>query len=167
MAVLKQGYTEGDWVVHAAYGIGRITCTESKRLGGDEKLYFRVEARDSIFWIAVETAASVPRLRHVVSREGLQAVIHILQSPPHALSEDIKERRAEIQEVRAHGSLEDIAALIRDLYSRHRVHQLNLSESEALEDLKKRLIHEWAVVMDIPLNEAHQALKAVLEGRVV
>ena len=58
--------------------------------------------------------------------------------------------------------MESIARLVRDLSYWDSVNKLSLKEQETLEELKVRLVKEWAVVSDIRPVEARTKLDKLL-----
>jgi CarD family transcriptional regulator len=154
-------YSKGDWIVHNNYGIGKIDGLEKKILGGKERLYYRVECNSGTFWLSVNRAES-DRVRPVASREKLKEAIKALREEPQKLHKNYKQRQSHIREIRSEGSLVSIAGLVRDLSYGKAEKALNTTDQGMLDEMEKRLIMEWSVIMDIEPEAAHEKLNELL-----
>jgi len=141
-----QAYTEGDWIVHAHYGIGQIKCVEVKGISGEKVSYFRIEATDSTFWMPVDHMDG-EMSRPVSSQQEFQKALTVLKNPPQEMSSSHIERQSRIKRVRLENSPQDIARLIRDLRARQRDKGiLSQNERSAFTSLKQQLVEEWTIV---------------------
>lgn len=130
-------------------------------MGEKDILYYRIKGGNGTFWLPVNKA-DAERVRRTVSQEKLQKAIRVLGEHPRELDKNHKERHSMIKEVKSKGSIVPIARLVRDLFFKKAERKLNLTEQEALEDLEKRLIMEWAVVLNIKPHEARMQLRDLL-----
>jgi RNA polymerase-interacting CarD/CdnL/TRCF family regulator len=154
-------YEKGDWIVHVNYGVGQVKGLEKKRLGEKDRLYYRIECNDGTFWLS-QKKADPQRVRPVASRDNLQKAIQALAERPKKLDENNKKRQALVNEVRTQGSIIPMASLVRDMYYGKTTGRLTPTEEGVLEDLEKRLIMEWSVVLDIKPEEARTQLDQLL-----
>ena len=46
-------FAEGDWIVHLYHGVGQVISIESKSLDGNKVKYYKVQTKDSIYWVPV------------------------------------------------------------------------------------------------------------------
>ena len=158
-------YGDGEWIVHAHYGVGQIKGVEVKAISGEETRYFKVKTRDSIFWVPVDQIDS-ELLRPVSAPEDIQKAIATLRKAPQEMSSNYKTRQSRIQRVRQRNTPRAIARLIRDLRARKREKGiLNSTERSAFRTLKKRLVHEWAVVADAETDDVASKLDDLLALR--
>ncbi len=151
---------KGNWIVHAFYGVGQIQGLEKKRLEGKDVFYYRVENEESTFWIPVQQVMT-DRIRPVASESKLQEAIEALEERPQKMGNH-KERQLRIKEIRSQGLLLPTACLVRDLSYGDATKKLSFSEHDVLDELKKRLIMEWSVVLGISPGEARRQLNKKL-----
>jgi RNA polymerase-interacting CarD/CdnL/TRCF family regulator len=82
------------------------------------------------------------------------------------MSSNYKTRQSRIQRVRQRNTPRAIARLVRDLRARKREKGiLNSAERSAFRTLKKRLLHEWAIVTDAETEEVASKLDELLTLR--
>jgi RNA polymerase-interacting CarD/CdnL/TRCF family regulator len=156
-------YSEGDWIVHANYGMGQIICIEVKGISGEEKSYYRIETSDSTYWMPVDQMESA-LLRPLSTPAEIQLAIDVLQEPPVEMSSNYKIRQNQILEARNLNTPEAIAVLIRDLRAYKRAKGiLNSSESSSFQALKQQLAEEWAAVTGVKNERVALKLDILLD----
>lgn len=155
-------FKKGDWIVHANYGVGQILAMETKILGDKETRYYKVEARNSTFFIPVENAEN-DRIRPVASRQKLRAAMKVLRQPPQDLDADHNARKRQIAEMASEFSPQGTAELVRDLAARRAERGLNDNEERTFELASLRLAREWAITEKMEFDEAQQKLDATLD----
>ena len=156
-------FSEGDWIVHSHYGVGRIKGVEVKSISGEETSYYRITTTDSTFWMPVDQMNS-EILRPLSSPEEIQLAIVALQKPAEEMSPNSKVRQGRIQSVRDLNTPSAIAQLIRDLRARKRDKGvLYSSERSAFDTLKQRLVQEWAIVTDAETEDIASKLDNLLD----
>lgn len=139
----EHGYTEGDWIVHQWYGVGRIRGIEKKNIAGQEKDYFHIVTQESEFWVPVDPDQDT-RVRRLVSPKELKTALETLQETPVELPKDYRQRQQVIREARSDGSLDAICKIIRDLSARRKRKSLNEKEKGELSFLRGLLLKEWS-----------------------
>ena len=154
----KKVYAPGDWIVHSNYGVGQITGLERKRLAGEDVLYFRVDGDNGIFWLPVQMAETMDRVRPVASKRRLKEAIKALGEKPDKLELNYKQREARIKETRSESLLVPIAQLVRDMTYWASQKKLTLKEQDTLDELTNRLVKEWSVVSEIQPQKAKSKL---------
>ncbi len=157
-----QTFKKGDWIVHASYGVGQILAVETKTLGEHEKKYFKVEARNSTFFVPVDNAEN-DHIRSIASRTKLRQAMKVLREPPQELDPDHNARKRQIAEMANAFSPENTAELVRDLAARRAARGLNDNEERTFELASLRLAREWAITEDMDFDEAHEKLAATLD----
>lgn len=162
MSKKPDSLTKGDWVVHAFYGIGQITKVETKTIGDEKAKYFRVDARNSTYYVPVKNT-NFDRIRPLSSDYKFRKARKILKSDPVNLPENHNDRRKYISEFVANGEMDIAAELIRDLNFRKQTHSLNDFESNVLENAEKMFLREWAIIQNITEEEAHERYIKFLE----
>jgi len=157
-------FKTGDYVVHPTHGVGNIVRLEQRRLVGDEtRLYYVIVADKSTVWVPVDTDQAA-RLRPVTPRRDLDRYRRMLKGDPITLQKDHVKRRTEILERLKQGSFEAMCALVRDLTARARLKPLSEAEMALLQKLRLDLCREWAVVDDVPVEEAIREVDALLSA---
>ncbi|MGD8620316.1 MAG: CarD family transcriptional regulator [Anaerolineales bacterium] len=157
----EQVFEEGEWIKHPYHGVGQITDIEEKKLGGDERRFYRVETDDKIFWIPVEDADD-STARPIATEQTLEESLEILADEPEQMADHYRTRRSRINDVRDSGRLPRIARLLRDLAGRRRRKSLNSTERRAYREFRQSLISEWSRVEGIPKKKAESRLRKFL-----
>jgi len=155
-------YAQGDWIVHAYYGIGRIKGVEAKSISGEESRYYKIKATDSTYWLPVDQMDS-EELRPLATFEDIQLAINVLREPPKEMSSNQNIRKSRIRRVQLQNKPEVVAGLVRDLQARRKEKgMLNQGERSAFSALKQQLIEEWAIVYGLSPETAAANLDALL-----
>lgn len=162
MSKKPESLAAGDWIVHAYYGIGQITKVETKAIGEDKAKYYRVDARNSTYFVPVKNV-DPDRIRPLASDYKFRKAKKILKSDPENLPENHNDRRKYISEVVTNSEMDAAAELIRDLSFRKQVHGLNDYEQKVLENTEKMFIREWSIIQNISEEEAFERYQKVLE----
>lgn len=157
----QQVFEEGEWIKHPYHGVGQITEIEEKTLGGDDRMFYRVETDDKIFWIPVQDAED-STARPIATEETLEESLEILADEPEQMADHYRTRRSRINDVRDSGRLKRIAKLLRDLAGRRRRKSLNSTERRAYREFRQSLISEWSRVEGIPKEKAESKLRKFL-----
>lgn len=152
----------GDWIVHAYYGIGQITKVVTRAIGEKKAKYFRVDARNSTYFVPVKNV-DPERIRPLSSDYKFRKAKKILKSDPENLPEHHNDRRKYISEFVNNSDMDVAAELIRDLNFRKQVHGLNDYETKVLENTEKLFLREWAIIQEISEEEAFERYQKVLE----
>jgi RNA polymerase-interacting CarD/CdnL/TRCF family regulator len=163
MTVEEPVFSRGDWIVHIFYGIGRVRRIEKKRLGGENTSYFRVEGKDSVFWVPVEQVEQ-SRVRPVASPYQLRKALKVLKKPPREVDLTHKQRQELIKKTRSDGSLLMICRLIRDLSAMQDAKSLGENDRRSLAFFKDLLLQEWSICADMTIEETRRRLQELLVG---
>jgi RNA polymerase-interacting CarD/CdnL/TRCF family regulator len=151
-----------DWIVHTYYGVGQITGIETKQIEDTKTKYYRVKAKNSIFFVPVKNIDN-ERIRPIATQYMMRKVKKVLQEVPEEMSPDHNIRKREINELLTDCSLATTAQLIRDLTARKIEHNLNDHEEKTLEKLTDRLVLEWSIAQKIELEKANQQFQDTLQ----
>lgn len=162
-----KNFMPGDYIVHCHHGVGRIKAAEQKRMGGKETTYYRIEMADSMIWIPVEVMDS-GRLRPLVEKSVFQEAIDVLTEEPKEMNSNMNLRKIRINEVIDENEPLTTAILIRDMRARqHAKGTPNESERRAYRSLSDRLLQEWALCMEIDIEQARGLLEKSLNHNFV
>jgi CarD family transcriptional regulator len=162
MATETLEFAEGDWIVHLYHGVGQIIDIEQKSLDGKTIKYYKVQTKDSIYWVPVENV-DIDRIRPLSTPKEIDNALRIIRRKPRKMSADHMKRKSQINDVRSIGALDEVAKIIRDLSARQIADKLNDSEERALSQFTDRLISEWSISKDISTSEAREKLNDILQ----
>lgn len=157
------GYKLGDWIAHSYYGIGQIEHVETKRISGEDAVYYRIKAKDSVFWVPTEQSDD-ETVRPLSSLEEIQQALGVLTEPPNSLPSRHQLRNKKVLKAIRSNSPKSIAGAIRDLraYKKQKKSMLSVTERKTLKRLKRRLAVEWALVAGIRPEKALSKLDKLL-----
>lgn len=162
MSKKPDSLSKGDWIVHAYYGIGRITKVETKTIGEDKAKYYRVDAKNSTYFVPVKNV-DPERIRPLSSDYKLRKAKKILKSDPEIFPDNHNDRRKYISEFITKSEMAVAAELIRDLIFRKQNHNLNDFETKVLENTEKMFLREWAIIQNITEEEAFERYQKIME----
>jgi RNA polymerase-interacting CarD/CdnL/TRCF family regulator len=162
MAEKQPNYVPGDWIVHCYHGVGRIIATERMQVGEKENTYFRMEQPDGTIWIPA-TLIEGGKVRPVSKQADFRQAIEALSREPSEMNSIMNLRKLRINQDISENTPVATARLVRDLWARQRDKgMLNDSERRALQDLRSRLVQEWAVCMGLHIMQARHELDQTL-----
>ena len=161
MAPKKVEFVKGDWIVHLHYGVGQIKSIEKKVLGDEKLSYYKAEAKNSLFWVPVDSPDPT-RVRSIASKYKINQAIKTLKEEPVELSNDHNERKRHINEVMYDIALVSCAGLVRDLIARKSANRLNPSEEKALDHFTENLLLEWSVSMGYDMEKVQTKFQEVV-----
>lgn len=162
MAEGSPQYSIGDMVVHRYYGIGKIEGIENKPIDGEKIDCFKVSTNSCVYWFPKDNTDN-PRVHPVASQEMIDRAAEILQSAPNDLENDPLQWKERIDNVVADGSILAISTLVRDLNALKTRKNLNRTQDKALNNLKDRLLREWAASTDVDENKIRPMLQDYLK----
>jgi len=151
----------GDFIVHAAHGIGEVKGTDIKELRGSRKTYYKVKTQDLIYWLPVENSNS-DRVRNVCAPSTFSKALSLIRTKPDKLNNNFRIRVNQIKNELAKCSLSGNARLMRDLNARHACKELHINELRILDKLKDNFISEYSVACDLVPEEAESRLESAL-----
>lgn len=161
MNVQQSTYTEGDWIVHAHYGVGQVRATEKKELDGEKQIFHRVKTFDGEYWLSV-SGANVEHIRPIASEYQINRALTMVRKSPERLPENHTERSKVINEAVKDPSLYTKACMIRDLNGREQESRLNFAEEDALSKMKKQFLDEWSVIKNVDREILEEKLDQAL-----
>ena len=164
MSSKSTSLAKGDWIVHTFYGVGQIISIEKKKIGEDQNKYFKVEARNSTFFVPVDNV-DADRIRPIASKYMLRKAINTLKDRPQQLDTDHTQRKRQISVMLNDPSLVTNAILVRDLRARRDEFGLNDHEENTLDKMTKRLVREWAIAQDIEPGQAMEKFETVMNEK--
>jgi CarD family transcriptional regulator len=152
----------GSTVIHWAYGMGVIIQLDEKELFGDTRQYYVVQINDLTIWVPA-TDNGECSLRLPTPAKDFNKLFKLLASPGEPLPDDRLERKTLLSGRLKDGKLETICRVIRDLTLHRRSKKMNDHDSSTLERAKNFLLNEWSTALSIPLPQAGQQLRELLD----
>jgi len=153
----------GDQVIHWAHGPGVITQLDKKILSGRTRLYYVVQMSQLTLWVPVDQTGE-RSLRLPTPKKDFKDLFKILASPGVPLSLNSNERRLQLVERLKDHQLASICEVIRDLTMHKRLNKMNDNDNSTLERSWNFLISEWSVASSIPIYQAEEELRKLVEG---
>ena len=147
-------YEIGQQVLYGIHGVCTITAIERMRFGKEKAKYYCLEPLDqpgARYYVPVENAAAVSKLRRLMSREELLELLHSEQVRNYAWIADENLRKLRFRELIGSGDREQLMGMIGALH-RHKKAQLaagrkfHQSDENFLNDAQKLLNAEFAQV---------------------
>jgi len=170
-ATEKRSYKIKDYVVYPKHGVGQITEFKKINIGGiDVETYILKFEKDKANGMVPVNKQS--NLRPLASINQVNKCISILKSRPK-IKRSMWSRRAQEYEGKiSSGKIYELAEVVRDLNKGDDLMiDQSYSERQLFEKAYDRLLTEFQIVMDVPLEDAQKkldkALKRNLEAQVL
>ena len=150
-------YEIGQQVLYGIHGVCTITAIERMRFGKDGADYYVLEPKDqpgARYYVPVENAAAVSKLRRLMSREELLELLHSEAVRNYPWIADENQRKLRFRELIGSGDREQLMGMIGALH-RHKKAQLaagrkfHQSDENFLNDAQKLLNAEFALVFGL------------------
>ncbi|MDM5156879.1 CarD family transcriptional regulator [Bacillus sp. DX1.1] len=149
----------GDKIVYPMHGAGVIEAIEDKEVLGKTRQYcvIKMLISDMQVMIPMDKVES-SGIRCIVDKDTLENVLCVVHNgePDHSLS--WKQRYTLNMEKMKKGEIQEGAEVVRDLIHRNKERALNASEKQMLDNARKILISEVALVQDVSENQATDLL---------
>jgi CarD family transcriptional regulator len=156
-------YTEGDFVVYPAHGVGHVLGIEKTEIEGSllNLVKVRFDSDRMTLRIPVNKAAS-SGLRKLSSKKQMEAALHTLRGKAK-VRKIMWSRRAQEYETKINsGSLVSIAEVVRDLYRKDDQGEQSYSERQMYQAALERLASEFAAVDDTDKDSAALKLEKII-----
>lgn len=154
----------GDTVIHSSYGLAEIVGVEEKAIAEQKILYYVVKTNDLTIWIPVNDMDK-SNLRLPTTKDDFSNLFSILRSASDPLSNDRKERKAQLLQRMKEGNSESLCRLVRDLSDYRLTKKLNENDSYIFKRAQESLLKEWIFSLSVPLAEAKTELKKILDEK--
>ena len=165
----KRAYKVKDYVVYPKHGVGQITEFKKINIGGiDVETYVLKFEKDKANGMVPVNKQS--HLRPLATINQVNKCISILKSKPK-IKRSMWSRRAQEYEAKiSSGKIYELAEVVRDLNKGDDLMvDQSYSERQLFEKAYERILSEFQIVMDVPLEDAQKkldkALKRNLEGQ--
>ncbi len=138
----------GDMAVYPAQGVGVIEAIEAKDVGGGRQDFYILRIFDGDMKIMVPTAnVKLVGLRSPIEKEKVSTVYGILEEPKglDKVASWSRRQREYTEKIRS-GNLYEVARVLRELYLLKGGKELSYGEKKFLEQARKLLVKEVALV---------------------
>ena len=155
-------YKVGDTVVHWIYGSGKIIAIDDKGLTENACFYYVIEGSEQTLWVPVDEKGS-SSLHLPTSRSDFKLLINILRSQGEKMSNNIYQRRGQLEERMQKASPKELCLVIRDLTFRSHSRKLSNSDIRVLMNAQSFLLDEWERSLGTPREIAKHEMKWILK----
>ena len=165
-------YEIGDQVLYGIHGICTVTTIERMRFGKEKAKYYCLEPLDqpgAKFYVPVENAAAASKLRRLLSREALLALLHSEEVRNYPWIADENLRKLRFRELIGSGDRAQLMGMISAL-QRHKKAQLaagrkfHQSDENFRNDAQKLLNAEFALVFGLEPKSVSSFILRELEN---
>ena len=147
--------------MHRHRGVGQIKSTEVKDIGGQENPYYRIQTRDSTFWMPLDK--NTDWLRPLATPAEIEQALEVLSRPPTPMDADPIVRKNRIKKVKLDFSPAVIAEILRDLWAHNKAKkQVAQTDLEALRYFTDFFLTEWSVCMNLEMGVLKQQIHDML-----
>lgn len=157
-------YNKGDQVIYGIHGVCSILDLEIRTVDRKKIEYFvlePVEQPGSRYFVPTQNQAAVAKLRPILTRQELDALLSSEDADQDAWIADENQRKQHYRELINSGDRAALIAMVRTLH-RQRSSQIaagkkfHLCDENFLKDAEKLLSTEFALVLNIRPNEVGQ-----------
>lgn len=150
----------GDKVFYPMHGAGVIKAVEEKEIQGKTQEYCVITLPSSNMDVMLPMkTVSKSGIRLIVDRKALKDILYNFHNEEPNCSLPWKERFSSNMEKMKSGEMHEAAEVVRDLLHRNKEKPLNASEKQMLNNARKILISELALIKDITEIQAADLLK--------
>ncbi len=161
----------GDRVVYGIHGVCSIIDIEHRMVNKSKTEYYvlsPLEQPDSRFYIPVHNEIAVAKLRPVLTREELEALLHSEEAVRNTWIPDENQRKQRYRELITSGDRVALICMVRSLY-RHKQEQIasgrkfHLCDENFMRDAQKLLSSEFSLVLGISQEQVGAYIKSILD----
>ena len=150
----------GDKIVYPMHGAGIIEAIEEKEILGTSRQYcvIRILSKDMQVMLPMDQLQK-SGIRYIVDKGTLNDILLEFQNGESDPSLSWKQRYTMNMEKMKNGNLQDSAEVVRDLLRRNKERALNASEKQMLDNARKMMISEVALVQNVTEHQATEFLQ--------
>jgi len=154
----------GETVVYPHHGAARIIEVKKRKLGGEEKLFLKLQVNQGDLTIEVPAEnCDLVGVRDVIDQEGLERVFEVLRAPFTEEPTNWSRRYKANVEKLASGDVIKVSEVVRDLWRRDQeVRSLSAGEKRMLAKARQILVSELALAEKTDEEKASEILDEVL-----
>ncbi|MGE7883206.1 CarD family transcriptional regulator [Bacillus sp. NPDC094077] len=153
----------GDKIVYPMHGAGIIEAIEEKEILGTTRQYcvIRITNKDMQVMLPMDQLQK-SGIRYIVDKGTLDDILLEFQNGESDPSLSWKQRYTMNMEKMKNGNLQDSAEVVRDLLRRNKERALNASEKQMLDNARKMMISEVALVQNVSEHQATEFLQETI-----
>lgn len=149
----------GDKIVYPMHGAGIIEAIEEKEILGTSRQYCVIRIISKDMQVTPDGSIKKSGIRYIVDRGTLDDILLEFQNGESDTSLSWKQRYTMNMEKMKNGNLQDSAEVVRDLLRRNKERTLNASEKQMLDNARKMMISEVALVQNVSEHQATEFLQ--------
>ena len=165
-------YQAGEWVVYGIHGVCRVVGTEKQLVNRKRTQFLVLEPLnhgESRFYLPTENATAMAKLKEVLSKAELEALLVSEQVHENMWIHEESRRKQYYRELIGSGDRIALMKMVSSLY-RYKTAQLesgkkfHQSDDNFLRDAERLLSSEIALVMELSMEEARNYLRQKLQN---
>jgi len=147
-------FSPGEKVFYPFHGAGEIVCIEEREILGEKTVYYiiRFPLTETTIMIPVEKGEAIG-LRKLSSVLDIKKCFEVLKKSPVTIDDDWKVRYKQNQDLLKSGKIEDIAMVVKILYTRNCQKELSTTEKKLYQSAFNILISEISLALDKTVDE--------------
>lgn len=157
----------GDKVFYPYHGAGEITGIEEKEILGEKKIYYiiRFPLTETTVMLPSENTEQLG-LRTLATPLEIKYCLEKLRTLKISVDDDWKIRYKKNQDLLKAGGIEDVALVVKTLYTRNQHKELSTTEKKLYQNALNILISEITLVLNKPTEEVKaEILRLMEEGK--
>ena len=164
-------YQVGDQVVYGVHGVCKIVDQEERVIDRKKVIYLALEPigqAGSRYFVPTHNAAAMAKVRNMLSREELEAMMESEEVLADGWIRDENQRKQTYRELIGSGDRVRLLQMVRTLY-RHRKAQsaagkkCHLCDENFLRDAERLLVGEFSVVLNMDQDQVKQYIRNKLK----
>ncbi|MBC9942996.1 CarD family transcriptional regulator [Leucobacter sp. cx-328] len=154
----------GETVVYPHHGAAKIIEARTRKIGGEEKLFLKLQVDQGDLTIEVPAEnCDLVGVRDVIDKDGLEQVFEVLRTPFTEEPTNWSRRFKANTEKLASGDVIKVSEVVRDLWRRDQeVKSLSAGEKRMLAKARQILVSELALAEKTDEDKASELLDEVL-----
>ena len=159
----KKQFKPKDYIVYPKHGVGQILSISTKMIGGIEVQCYDIKfEKDKAIGLLPINKQS--HLRPLATINQVNKSISILKSKPKIKRSMWSRRAQEYEQKITSGKIYELAEVVRDLNKGDDIMvDQSYSERQLFEKAYERILSEFQIVMDLPLEETQKKLDKALK----
>lgn len=161
----------GETVLYGTEGVCKVAEICQMKVGHKKEEYYvlrPVHREGSTVFVPVNNESLLAKMRPLLSKEEINALIDGVNKEEKLWIEDAAERKTAFQSILTGGDRRELLCMIRLLYLRREMLQkagkrLRTNDDQMLRDAEKLLNDEFALVLDIPQREVSEYIRSRIE----
>ncbi len=162
----------GETVLYGTDGVCKVAEICKMKVGGKREEYYvlkPIHREGATVFVPLGNEALLSKMRPVLSREEILAILESVSREETVWIEDHAERKIEFQKILLGGDRRELLRMIRSIYLhrqslQERNKRLRIGDEQMLRDAEKLLNDEFALVLDISQQQVPEFIRTHVEG---